>query len=150
MLLKADLIGVVGIGFVAVNGLGAVRVLDALLDRRLVLGGWCLGAHAAELRNRAVAALGAWGPAGIAGDGGRGLEAVQLGRGVHLRLLAVGDLGLGAVGEAVGDGTRGARAGLLLVQGVRVDKGAVARGRLGAVVEDPDNLKVLVRYPWIR
>ena len=84
--------------------------------------------------------MGACGSTRIAGDGGGGLEAVELGGGVHLRLLAVGNLGLRAVGVAVGDGAGRARAGLLLVQGIRVDEGAVARGWLGAVVEDPDNL----------
>ena len=33
---------------------------------------------------------------------------------------------------------------MFFVEGVRVDKGAVARGGLGAVVEDPDNLRALV------
>ena len=138
MLLEADLVGVVWVRFVAVDGLCAVWILDTLFCG-LVLGGR-LRVHAAESRAGAVAALSACGTAGIAGDGRRGFEAVELGGRVHLRLLAVGDLGLRAVGVAVGDWARRARAGVLLVQSVRVDEGAVARGWLGAIVEDPDNL----------
>jgi hypothetical protein len=149
--LEANLVGVVRVRFVAVDGLGAVRVLDGgvllllllgfhvvllLLRRRVVVG------HAAELGRGRVAALGAGGAAGVPGDGGRGLEAVELRGCVHLRRLVV-DLSFGPDGVAVGDGARGARARVLFVQGVRVDKGAVGGLRLGAVVEDPYNLSVL-------
>ena len=58
MLLEADFVGIVWVGLVAVDGLGAVWVLDALL-RRLVLGR-CLRGHAAELRG-GVATLGSCG-----------------------------------------------------------------------------------------
>lgn len=58
----------------------------------------------------------------------------------------VGDLGFGAVGVAVGDGTRGAGAWVLFVEGIRVDKGAVAGLWLGAIVEDPDNLGDVSRW----
>jgi hypothetical protein len=65
-----------------------------------------------------------------------------------LRGGVVGDLGFGAVGVvvgvAVGNGARCARARGLLVQGVRVDKGAVLGLGLGAIVEDPDNLGLSV------
>jgi hypothetical protein len=154
VLLEADLVGVVRVRFVAVDGLGAVRVLDGRvllllllgvhvalllllqLQRRVVVG------HAAELGCRGVAALGASGTAGVAGHGGRRLEAVELCRRVHLGRLVV-DLGFRADGVAVGDGARGARARVLLVQGIRVDKGAVAGLRLRAVVEDPYDLGML-------
>lgn len=139
VLLEADLVGVVGVRLVAVDGLCTIRVLDALLCR-LVLHG-SLRVHAAKGWCGAIAALGTGGTTGISGDGRRGFEAVELGRCVHLRLLAVGDLGLRAVGVAVGDGAGRARARVLLVQGVRVDESAVARGRLGSVVEDPYNLR---------
>jgi len=56
----------------------------------------------------------------------------------------VGGLGFGPVGVTVGDGAGRARAGVLLVQGVGVDKGAVAGLRLRSVVEDPDDLGMLV------
>jgi hypothetical protein len=102
-------------------------------------------AHATELWwCGRVAALGTCWAAGVAGDGRGGLEAVELRGGVHLRRLLV-DLGLWAVHVAVGDGTRGARAWVLLVEGIRVDEGAVAGLRLRAVVEYPDNLGLLVR-----
>ena len=56
----------------------------------------------------------------------------------------VGGLGFGPVGVTVGDGAGGARAGVLLVQGVGVDEGAVAGLWLRAVVEYPDDLGMLV------
>ena len=138
MLLEADLIRIIRVRFVAVDGLRAVRVVDPMLGALFLRRRSCV--HAAELRGGRVAGLRAGGAAGIAGDGGGGFEAVELGRSIHLRLLVVGNLGLGAVGVAVGDGARLARARVLLVQGVGVDKSAVAGGGLGAVVEDPDNL----------
>jgi len=145
MLLEADFVGVVGVGFVAVNGLGAVGIFNGgfLLVGIVLCGGGsagdAVGRHGAEWGGGAVAAICAGRAAGVARDGGRGLEAAELGGRVHLRGLVV-DLGFGTVGVAVGDGARGARAGVFLVQSVRIDKGAVAGLGLRAVVEDPHNL----------
>lgn len=143
VLLEADFVCVVGVRFVAVDGLGAVGVLDRGVLLGLVVGGWgCdVGVDAGKLGYRRVASLGAsCGTAGVARYRRGRLEAVELGRGVHLRGLVV-ELRLWAVQVGVGDGARRAGARVLLVQGVRVDKGAVGGVRLGAIVEDPDNLR---------
>jgi hypothetical protein len=142
MLLEADLVGVVRVRLVAVDGLRAVGVLDRGFLWRLV-GGCCAAAHASELRCSRSAPLGTCRTARVAGDGRRCLEAVELCRGVHLRCLLV-DLGFRAVHVAVGDGARLARARELLVQGIRVDEGAVAGMGLRAVVEYPHNLGLSV------
>jgi hypothetical protein len=160
MFLEADLVRVVGVGFVAVYRLGAVWVLNTLSIRtpstantstteacvctsHLFLLGRSVeaarsGEVAAELR-LAIAALGTRWAAGIAADGAAGFEAVELRGGVHLWLL-LGDCGLRAVGVAVGDWARGAAAGCLFVQRVAVDERPVAGGGLRAVVEDPYDL----------
>jgi hypothetical protein len=147
VLLEADLVRVVGIGLVAVDGLRSVGVLDRGFLLWLVVWGLGVVAHAAELRwCGGVAALGTCWAAGVAGDGRRGLEAVELRGGVHLRRLLV-YLGLWAVHVAVGDGTRGARAGMLLVEGIRVDESAVAGLWLRAIVEYPYDLGLSVAVP---
>lgn len=150
MFLEADLIRVVRVRLVAVDGLGAVGILNrrVLLLLRLVVGGRRgvdVVAHAAELWRRRVACLGARGAAWVAGDGRGCLEAVELGGRVHLGRLVV-ELGFWAglrVG-GVGDGARGAGAWVLFVEGVRVDEGAVGGLGLGAIVEDPDDLRRVV------
>ena len=104
MLLEADLVCVVGVGLVAVDGLRSVRVLEGGVLLRLVVGGRCCVVHAAELWGRRVARLCTCWAAWVAGHGRRCLEAVQLCGRVHLRGLVV-DLSLGAVDVAVGDGS---------------------------------------------
>lgn len=100
MLLEGDLVRVVRVRLVAVDGFRAVGVLDTLLLRRLlhVVGGCRAHAAAAEARDAGAAGVGADGAARVAGYGGRGLEAVELGGGVELRLR--GERGL--LGCAVG------------------------------------------------
>lgn len=70
VLLEADFVCVVGVRFVAVDGLRAVGVFDRGFLLRLVIGRCCgvvvSVAHAAELWCGRVASLGAYGTAGVA------------------------------------------------------------------------------------
>lgn len=148
MLGEADLVGIFGVRIVRVDGLRTVRVLGWLgdftairVDRRGRAGGGCRGRAAATEATRRLSgiALGAGGSAGVSGDGRRGLEAAQLGGGVHLRGVA-GSHGLGASTERAGHGTAAAvRAGLFLVQGEGVDEATMRSLRGGTEVEDPDD-----------
>ncbi len=48
--LEADLVRVIRVRLVAVDGLGAVWVFNAVLLWLVLCLGWCLGVHTAELR----------------------------------------------------------------------------------------------------
>lgn len=136
MLREANLIRIVGISLIAVDSLGAIRILDLVCLRR----GHSLVLHAATEAGGAASAgveRGAGGTAGVSGDGGGGLEAVELGGGVELGLGREGGGGVGGLGGHLAGGVR---VGGVFVEGVRVDEGAVGGLGLGAVVEDPDDL----------
>lgn len=137
VLREADLVGVVRVRLVAVDGLGAVRVLDLAGLRARLLRGLLLGVGRAEAGDGAAATGVASRTAGVARDGRRGLEAVELGGGVELGL---GCEGRRRVRGLRGHLARGAGGGVVLVEGVRVNEGAVGSLRLGAVIEDPDDL----------
>lgn len=68
MFLEADFVCVVWVGFVAVDGFGAVRVLERgfLLVGLVVARGGCVVGHAAELGGGRVAAVGTGGTARVA------------------------------------------------------------------------------------
>ena len=138
MFAEADLVGVFGVGVIRVDGLGPVRVLGRLRH----LTHHVRRAARPQVRRRRVAEPGlrtpvvARGTTRVAGDGGRGLESVQLGRRVHLRLRGSG-LGAGReCGRHRADTAEG-RGGLFLVQGERVDEPTVRGLRGGSEVEDP-------------
>lgn len=135
MLLEADLVGVIWIGLVAVDGLRAVGILDGGFLLSLVV--LYLGGDTAEGWGGRVAGVCASGAPGVTGHGRGGLEAVELGGCVH---LGGGALGFRTVRVAVGNWSGRARAWVLLVKGIRIDKSAVAGLWLRSVVEDPDNL----------
>jgi hypothetical protein len=164
MFLEADLVRIVRVGFVAVNRLCAVRVLDALSvpcrrtsavhTSEAALSGRFLLRRPVEPWRRqistklrlTVASLGTGGAAGVAAHWRACFKAVELGAGVHLRLL--GDSSLRAVGVAVRDRARGAASGRFFVQRVAVDESPVAGCGLRAVVEDPYDLDSLVVISW--
>ena len=149
---ETDLVGVFGVGIIGVDGLGAVGVIRRLgdLSRHIVSvlattdglarpwrGGQFADRRGAKARWRVLRSCRA---PGVARHGRRGFEAVELGRGVHVRHLAGGG-GLGTVvaGEGLGAValTVAVRAMLLLVEGKGVDEAAV-RGLGGRTeVEDP-------------
>ena len=88
--------------------------------------------------------VGADGAAVVGGDGRGGLEAVELGRGVHLGGLVAGEGGgrSGVVVLVAGHGTAAAHRGaLFFVQGEGVDVAPVRGGGGGAEVEYPDDLR---------
>lgn len=147
MLGEADLVGVFGVGVVRVDRLGPVRVFGRLRYLAGVLASgnigsrWLIGTRAgggSEARLGRVA-LRARRSAGVSGKRGRGLEATQLSRSVHLRGVAGGH-GLGTSTKSTGHRAAVAvRAGLLLVQSERINKPAVRRLGRRAKVEDPDD-----------
>lgn len=144
MLGKGDFVGVIGVGLVAVDGLGLVGILCGRDDLDVVGGLADLGCRAGLLKGLLGAACAKVGGSG-AGHGvseRRGvLKAAELGRGVHLRRLdRVGRLG--AAGGAVAcHGLPRHGAGGLFGQGKRVEEGAGGGGWRRAKVEDPDNVE---------
>ncbi len=147
MLAKGDFVGIVGVGLVAVDGLGLVGILggrhhlgimglarlrQAGLLTLLALLRWlgCAGAKVGVAR----ASHGVTERRGV-------FEAVELGRGVHLgRLDRVGCLG--AASTAVGRhglAVHGARRFLGKSKGV--EEGTGRGGGRGAKVKDPDNVE---------
>lgn len=77
MFLEADFICVVGICFVAVDGFCAVWVFEVCFLRLVVCV--CACVETAELGSRGITAGYSYGAARIAGYGGGGFEAVELG-----------------------------------------------------------------------
>lgn len=148
MLREANLVCVVRVGFVRIDGLGAVWVLGGCRD----FGLWlvdscrCLGGRVVELWLRRVAAHGADRTTVVAGDWGGCLEPVELSRSVHLWRVCNG--GIWAVVVSVVGNVAGAAHGwlLALVESKGIDVGAVAGIWLGAIVEDPHDLRVSVSY----
>lgn len=145
MLLEADLVGIIWVRFVAVDGLCTIWVFERGFWLRFVIGGrrCSVHSHAAKLRCRRIATLCANWTTGVARYRRGCFETIQLRGSVHLGSLVV-DLCLWAVRVAIRNGARRARAWLLLVQGIRIDKSAMAGLRLRAVVEDPDNLGITI------
>lgn len=101
------------------------------------------GEIAALARGREGRGAFAFGGAGcaarVAGYGGAGLEAGELGGVVHLGVLLGGVGGLRAVG--LGHVAAGPARRVVLVEGEGVDGLAVGGGGLRAEVEDPDYLR---------
>lgn len=66
MLLEADLVRIVGVRFVAVDGLRSVGILDRGLLLWLAVVGRCRVVHAAKVGGGGVAGIDAYGTAGVA------------------------------------------------------------------------------------
>lgn len=131
MFRKRDLVGVVRVGLVAVDGLSTVWVFCRLGDLGICwLGRWL---HGRLEPRRSIG-----GPVVVEGRR-RVLEAVELRRrGVHLRWLMRGR-GLRTATIATGHGVS-VHAGVFL-QGERVNVGACDSTWGRSKVEDPQNLK---------
>lgn len=150
---ETDLVGVFGVGIVRVDGLCAVGVIRGLwylsghivtslalaLALALALTVTLTTTQSLSRTRRSCQVADRWGAKarwwvlrsrgapGVSGHGRRGFEAVELGRGIHVRHLA-GGCGLGAI-AGVGLGpvalTVPVRTMLLLVEGKGIDEAAV-------------------------
>lgn len=155
MLAETDFVGILGVCVVRVDGLRPVGVLGGLGHLRAILSSTTsirsTGSRTgtAEAGRLGGVALGSRGTAGVARHGGGGLKAAQLGRGVHLG-------GVGG-GHRLGPGTEGAghraaasvRAGLLLVEGKRIDESTVRGLGSGTEIEDPDDLGIISKRYFV-
>lgn len=96
MLGEANLVRIFGVGLVAVDSLGAVRIFCGRVGLGLLRVRVDRAVHAVtEARHRGVALGRTSGTTVVAGHRGGGLEAIELGRRVHLGLL-LGNRGLRA------------------------------------------------------
>lgn len=142
MLGKGDFVGIVGIGVVAVDGLGLVGVLGGRDDLGVMgrLGQGNLG-RLLTLLGGAGAKVGGSGASHGVAERVAVFEAVELGRGVHLgRLDRVGSFG--AAGAAVGSHGLAVHVGRgLLGEGKGIEESTRRGGGRGAKVKDPDNVK---------
>lgn len=137
MLAKGNLVGIVGVGLVAVDGLCTVRVLCRRDDLGIMAVG-LVGLLLARVCAKGVA-VGAARPVGLAAtDRGRVFKAVELSRRVHLRRLDR----VGGFGAARGTIDAHGRAvhGRVFGQSKRVDESTGRRRGRRAKVEDPQNL----------
>lgn len=155
---ETDLVGVFGVGIVRVDCLGAVRVIRGLwylsrhivtplalaLTMTLTTQSLSRTRRSSQVADRRSAKTRWWvlrsrGAPGVSGHRRRGFEAVELGRGVHVRHLA-GGRGLGAV-AGVGLGpvalTVPVRTMLLLVEGKGIDEAAVRSLGSRPEIENP-------------
>lgn len=147
VLRETDLVRVVGVCFVGVDGLGAVGEIRWRVDfcAGLFEFGPAVRGHGvvgrAEARLRGVAVFLAGETAVVAGYRRRGLEAAELSGCVHLR-RRVRNRGAGARAKVVRHWSAVAcRVALVFVQGEGVNVSAVRRLRSRPEVEDPDDLR---------
>lgn len=126
MLRETNLVGILRVGVVRVDGLRPVRVLGRLRHLACYVSAAILRevgcGRVAESGLRRAAVFRARSAAGVSRNGRRGFETIQLGGRVHLRGLAGGRLGASA--EGGGHGSAGA---LFFVEGERIDEPPVSR-----------------------